>query len=86
MARISKIDSVGVLTVQFNRDVKIPTYFNSFNQSILEITLINKTNSKLRVLDAIKTVEVINQDKKLDFKWTIKSFSPRKLTFKIDFD
>jgi tRNA (Thr-GGU) A37 N-methylase len=86
MARISKIDSVGVLTVQFNRDVKIPKYFNSFNQSILEITLINKTNSKLRVLDAIKTVEVINQDKKLDFKWTIKSFSSRKVTFKIDFD
>jgi hypothetical protein len=29
---------------------------------------------------------VTNQDKKLEFRWGIKSFSPRKLTFKIEFD
>lgn len=65
MARISNINSIGDLTVQFNRDVKIPTYYNSFNQSILEITLINKTKTKLRVLDAIETIEVNNEEKKL---------------------
>ena len=42
--------------------------------------------SKLRELDAIDKVEVINEEKKLDFKWGIKSFSSRKVTFKIDFD
>ena len=31
MARISSINSVGELTVSFNRDVKIPKYYNSFN-------------------------------------------------------
>lgn len=31
MARISSINSVGDLSVQFNRDVKIPIYYNSFN-------------------------------------------------------
>jgi hypothetical protein len=38
------------------------------------------------VLDAIETVEVTHEDKKLDFKWGIKTFSPRKVTLKIDFD
>lgn len=42
--------------------------------------------SKLRELEAIDKVEVINEEKKLDFKWGIKSFSSRKVTFKIDFD
>jgi hypothetical protein len=31
MARISSINSIGDLTVQFNRDVRIPAYYNSFN-------------------------------------------------------
>lgn len=56
MARISNINCIGELTVSFNRDVRIPKYYNSFNQSILEITLINKTKSKLRVLDVIDAV------------------------------
>ena len=87
MARISNIDSVGEITISFNRDVKIPTYYGSFNQTILEITLINKTKStKLRELGAIDKVEVTNEEKKLDFKWAIKQFSSRKVTFKIDFD
>ncbi len=42
--------------------------------------------SKLRELEAIDKVEVINEEKKLEFKWGIKSFSSRKVTFKIDFD
>ncbi len=38
-AKISSIDNVGDLIITFNRDIKIPKYYNSFNQTIIEITL-----------------------------------------------
>jgi len=51
LARVKDINNVGAITIQFNRDVRVPTYFNSFNQSILQLMLISyKNESAKRVL------------------------------------
>ena len=85
-----EINSIGGVTIQFNRDVKIPTYFNSFNQSIIELKLITqKFNSSLkasRMLSAESGGLQETSEQILDFEWTIKQFSARKFFIDLSFD
>ena len=62
-ARIMEINTIGGVTIQFNRDVKIPTYFNSFNQSIIELKLITqKFNSSLKASRMLSAESGIMQE------------------------
>ncbi len=44
-AKVESFDNLGEMNIKFNRDVKIPIYYSSFNQSIIELKLISKPKS-----------------------------------------
>lgn len=43
-ANIQKINSIGDVTIKFNRDVMIPRYFKLFKQNnVLQVSIISKS-------------------------------------------
>lgn len=82
------------MELTFNADVMIPKFYDSFNQDIMEITILTgytgaiggSTSSYRKNLRQLNVAGYYTRGSVVDFNWTIESYGARKVRLALDFD